>query len=196
MTGSILLLSGGVDSTALAYSEHPDLAITVDYGQVCAEAEVKASSRICDELDLTHSVLKVDCSGLGAGSLAETEQLTVAETPEWWPFRNQLIITLAAMDAVRRNADKLILGSVRTDQEHADGREEFYEMIDELLSFQEGHLEVSVPAIDLTSEQLIEQSNVPQSLLGWTHSCHQSNVACGQCRGCMKRHRVLDEVFD
>lgn len=196
MVDSVLLLSGGVDSTALAHSLRPDLAVTVDYGQICADAEIQASERICEELDLPHTILEVDCSNLGAGSLAETEQLNVAETPEWWPFRNQLIITFVAMDAVRRDANTLIVGSVETDQEHADGREEFYEMMDDLLSFQEGGLNIQAPAIDMTTEELVESSNVPRSLLGWTHSCHRSNMACGQCRGCMKRHRVLDKVFD
>lgn len=191
---SVLLFSGGVDSTALAYSQRPDLAITVDYGQSCAEAEIRASTQICSELDIPHEVLEVDCSELGTGQLAESEQLGIADTPEWWPFRNQLIVTLAAMDSIRREASELIVGSVSGDSQHADGRPEFYEMLDDLLSFQEGNLRVSVPAIDQTSEELVEASDVPLSLLGWTHSCHNSNWACGRCRGCVKRERVIDHV--
>ena len=196
MTNTILLLSGGVDSTALAYSLRPDLAITVDYGQSCAEAEVRASTQICDELDVSHETIKVDCSDLGTGQLAQSEQLSVADTPEWWPFRNQLIITLAAMDAIRRDANELIVGSVIGDREHADGQPKFYKILDELITYQEGDLSVSAPAIDQTSEELVSGSGVPLSILGWTHSCHQSNWACGQCRGCVKRERVLDHIQD
>lgn len=191
---SVLLLSGGVDSTALAYSQRPDLAITVDYGQSCAEAEVRASIQICSELDIPHEVLEVDCSALGTGQLAESDQLGIADTPEWWPFRNQLIVTLAAMESVRKGANELIVGSVSGDSQHADGRAEFYEMLDDLLSFQEGNLRASVPAIDQTSEELVEDSGVPLSLLGWTHSCHNANWACGRCRGCVKRERVIEHV--
>ena len=196
MIEDVLLLSGGVDSTTLAYSEQPDLAITVDYGQICAEAEIRAASQICEELDLDHTVINVDCSDLGSGSMSEDEQLQIASTPEWWPFRNQLIITLAAMDAIQRDADTLILGSVKSDQQHADGKPKFYELIDDLLSFQEGSLNVSTPAADQTTTQLVQNADVPLSLLGWTHSCHTSNTACGKCRGCIKRHRVLNEAFD
>lgn len=191
---SVLLLSGGVDSTALAYSQGPDYAITVDYGQSCAEAEVRSSTQICSELDISHKVLEIDCSELGTGQLAESEQLSIADTPEWWPFRNQLIVTLAAMESVRKGASELIVGSVSGDSQHADGRPEFYEMLDDLLSFQEGNLRVSVPAIHQTSVELVEASDVPLSILGWTHSCHNSNWACGQCRGCVKRERVIDHV--
>lgn len=193
---SVLLLSGGVDSSALAYSQRPDLAVTVDYGQSCAEAEVQASTQICDELDIPHKVLEVDCSDLGTGQLAGAEQLEVADTPEWWPFRNQLIVTLVATEAVRRKANDLVVGSVRGDRQHADGRPEFYDMLDRLISFQEGDLNISAPAINRTSEELVETSEIPMSLLGWTHSCHQSNLACGRCRGCVKRERILNYVRD
>jgi len=195
MVESVLLLSGGIDSTALAYSLEPDLAITVDYGQICADAEVQAATKIADELDLEHHIIEVDCRELGTGSLAGEEQLDSASTPEWWPFRNQLIITMAATEALRRDANEIISGSVESDQQHADGRKEFYEKMDALLSFQEGSLNISAPAIEQTSEELVEESEAPRSLLGWTHSCHESGTACGQCRGCMKRHRVLDTVF-
>ena len=196
MIDSVLLLSGGVDSTALAYSENPDRAMTIDYGQICAEAETRSSTQVCTELDIPHEVIEVDCTDLGTGQLAETGQLEIADTPEWWPFRNQLIVTLAAMKAVQIGANELILGSVRGDHQHADGRPEFYQILDNILSFQEGDLRVSVPAIHKTSEELVEESEIPLSILGWTHSCHQSNWACGRCRGCVKRERVLDYILE
>lgn len=195
MVDTVLLLSGGVDSIALAYAERPDLAITIDYGQACAKAEIQASTQVCDELEVAHTVLEADCSNLGAGTMSSREQLEVASTPEWWPYRNQLLITLAAMHAVQEGANELLLASVKSDDQHADGRPEFYSKMDNLLSFQEGDLSVSAPAIEQTSEELVEESGVPLSLLGWAHSCHMSNTACGQCRGCKKRHKVINTVY-
>lgn len=194
MVETVLLLSGGVDSTCLAYSESPDIAITVDYGQACAEAEVQASTQVCDQLGIQHSVIDIDCSKLGAGSMSGQDQLEVASTPEWWPFRNQLIITMVATIAVKMGADELIVGSVKDDQVHADGTKEFYDTINDLVALQEGDLRVSAPAIDQTTTELIEYSGTPFSLLGWTHSCHTSNNPCGDCRGCRKRHRVLKQT--
>lgn len=196
MVETVLLISGGIDSACIAYEEQPDLGITVDYGQACAEAEVDAASKICDELNLDHSVIDIDCSELGAGSMSQQNQLNVATTPEWWPFRNQLIITMVATEAVKQGASKLLAGSVSNDQEHADGTKEFYEQIDVLLSLQEGNLSISAPAIGQTSTELVNDSGAPLSLLGWTHSCHTSNEPCGRCRGCRKRHRVLTGAFN
>lgn len=195
MTDSMLLISGGVDSAALAYQIDPDLAITLDYGQTPAEAEIQASREICRELEIPHEILQFDAPELGTGTMSEQGQIEAASTPEWWPFRNQLIITLAGSYAVKRGAEELIIGTVKDDREHADGTPGFLSLIDELISLQEGELQVSAPAKDLTSKELVSETGIGPELLGWTHSCHTSNNPCGTCRGCLKRQDIVDEIF-
>lgn len=195
MPDSVLLLSGGLDSATLAYSRLPDLTVTVDYGQCCADAEIQASSQIAGELGLDHEVIEVDCGSLGAGTMIEEAAADRGHAPEWWPFRNQLVITLVAMDVVQRGANRLLVGAVADDQDHADGRREFFELMDLLLAFQEGKMRVEVPAIDKTTEEFVHKERPPESLLGWTHSCTSSNEACGECSSCMKRQRVLSRVY-
>jgi 7-cyano-7-deazaguanine synthase len=193
---TVLLLSGGIDSTALAFWENPDAALTIDYGQVCAEAEVQAAGEVCRELSIPHEVVHADCSDIGSGSMSSSEeQLEVSPTEEWWPFRNQLIITLGAMKAVRFDASHLILGAVQDDTDHADGRVEFFESMDQVICQQEGGLHIRTPGIHLTSIELVQQSEIPESILAWAHSCHTSNYACGTCRGCRKYREVRDAAF-
>lgn len=195
MPETVLLLSGGIDSATLAYSLRPDLTVTVDYGQECAEAEIQASAQIAEQLKLSHEVIEVDCSELGTGTMAGGNQLEIAATPEWWPYRNQLLITLTAMEVVPRGANRLVLGAVGDDGDHADGREKFFDLMDGLLTFQEGNLNVEVPAIDQTSLELVKEVQPPESLLGWTHSCTASTAACGNCSSCKKRQRVLSRAY-
>lgn len=195
MPDSVLLLSGGLDSATLAYSQRPDLTVTVDYGQICANAEIQASAQIADQLNLEHEVIQVDCKNLGAGTMVDQEGTDLGEAPEWWPYRNQLVITLVAMNVVRRGAERLLVGAVADDQGHADGQPEFFEMVDSLLSFQEGDLRVKAPAINKTTEEFVKEANPPESLLGWTHSCTSTNTACGECRSCKKRQRVFKRVY-
>lgn len=45
-----ILLSGGMDSIALAYWLRPEVAITLDYGQKAAEAEIAAAARVAQLL--------------------------------------------------------------------------------------------------------------------------------------------------
>ena len=97
----ILLLSGGYDSTALAWELRPALALTVDYGQLAAEGELRASRAIAQALELQHDVLRVDCRALGSGVMAGVAPMQGAPSVEWWPFRNQLLMTLAAMRALQ-----------------------------------------------------------------------------------------------
>jgi 7-cyano-7-deazaguanine synthase len=189
-----LLLSGGLDSTALAYWKRPDIALTLDYGQICAEAEVRASKQVCADLQLPHEILSVDCRELGSGDLAGSVPHALAPSSEWWPFRNQLLITLAAMRAVTMSVSELLVASVQSDGSHADGREEFFDAIDRVLQLQEGGLRVSAPAIRMTSSELIRASGIPGSILCWAHSCHTSSFSCGNCRGCFKHDAVMKEI--
>ena len=62
----LLLLSGGMDSIALAWSLRPKLSLTVDYGQLPAKGEIQAASAVCAELGLAHRVLTLDCNSLGS----------------------------------------------------------------------------------------------------------------------------------
>ena len=189
-----LLLSGGIDSTSLLYWKRPDLAITIDYGQVCASAELRTSRHLCRILDIAHQEIKVDCGQLGSGDLANTEPTEIAPVPEWWPFRNQLLITLCVMKAVGFGIEKIYIGSVKSDSCHSDGTADFVNLIDSLVSYQEGGIQVCAPSIDITTVELVQQSGIQRDLLCWAHSCHRSNYACGLCRGCNKHREVMDTL--
>lgn len=181
-----LLLSGGMDSVSIAWWKKPDVAITVDYGQLPADAEIAAAGKVADLLSIRHEVIRVDCSSLGSGDMAGTAPSPAAPVSEWWPFRNQLILTLAGMAAVRMAAERLLIGTLSTDGQHADGRPEFVKRISGLMSMQEGGLVVEAPAIALDAVELVHRSGIDQATLAWAHSCHTGNFACGRCRGCVK----------
>lgn len=185
-----LLLSGGMDSTAIAWWKRPDFAISVDYGQRPAAAEIEAARAVCAATGIRHEVVRADCSTLGSGDLAGQAPLGVAPVPEWWPFRNQLILTLAGIAAVGLGIRTLMIGALSTDGAHADGRADFINAVSRLMALQEGGIEVVAPAIGMTATELVEASGVPREVLAWAHSCHVGNLACGRCRGCVKHYRT------
>lgn len=190
----VLLLSGGLESTAVAAWLNPTVALTVDYGQLAAKGEIWAASQVCRELSIQHETLRVDCSPVGSGLMAGREPDPNAAVVEWWPYRNQILVTLAAAWAIPRGGNEILIGSVAGDGRHVDGTAAFYKLLDPLMALQEGAIHVSAPAIDMTSEELIHRSGVAPSVLGWTHSCHVADVACGQCPGCVKHREVLDRL--
>jgi len=189
-----LLLSGGMDSVCIAFWRRPKYAITIDYGQKPAAGELRAAAAVAEALGLEHFVLRADLSALGSGDLAGSAALPVAEVPEWWPFRNQMLITLAAMKAVALEAGSLLIGALATDGRHIDGRPEFVERMGELLAMQEGGLRLKAPAIAMTAAELVRASGIPDEVLAWAHSCHVSEYACGGCRGCLKHYETMLEL--
>jgi len=189
-----LLLSGGMDSLSIAWWKRPNVAITLDYGQLAAEAEFRASKAICAILDIEHHVLRVDCRLLGSGDMAGVKADANAPASDWWPYRNQLLATLAAMKAISLGVTHLWLGTVKSDGSHRDGTQEFVDALDRMLSLQEGGMRVEAPAIGLSTAELVRLARVPLDQLAWAHSCHKANVACAQCRGCNKYFEVLEEL--
>jgi 7-cyano-7-deazaguanine synthase len=191
----LLLLSGGLESSALAAWNCPEMTLTIDYGQTAAAGEIRAASAVCRELGLPHHVLRIDCREIGSGLLAGSAAAADAPTPEWWPFRNQLLVSLAAGWALPRGVTRIIVGSVRGDGErHADGTAGFFESLDRLLAIQEGALRVEAPAVRMSSQELIEVSGITDAVLGWTHSCHTGELSCGSCPGCVKHRAVLEDL--
>jgi 7-cyano-7-deazaguanine synthase len=190
-----LLLSGGMDSISIAWWKRPQWAVTIDYGQKSAAAEIVAATQVCKELSIKHEVIAVDCSQLGSGDLVHRPPDACAMSSDWWPYRNQLLITLACMRAIKRDIQVLYIGTVKSDGDnHRDGNSEFVTKMDALVAYQAAELRVVAPAIGYTTEELIRMAKVPPGLLAWAHSCHKSNIACGNCRGCNKYLDVLSKL--
>lgn len=188
---AVLLLSGGLDSSALAGWKRPAVCLMVDYGQRAAQAEKRAATSVCDYLELTLEHLTVDCSTLGQGTLAGRPPSERSEWQEFWPYRNQLLVTFAAGWAIQRGIHEIWTGSIRTDDRHVDGTAEFYAHLSTLVCMQEGNLTVSAPAIELTCDELVTVSKLDDRTLASTYSCHSGDSACNVCSGCEKRAGVL-----
>jgi 7-cyano-7-deazaguanine synthase len=189
-----LLISGGMDSVALTFWKRPQFGYTVDYGQLAAEGEIRAATAVCQALSVRHRVIKVNCRSIGLGDMAGTPPSPQSPVSEWWPFRNQLIITLAGAGAVADGVSELMIGAIRTDVAHCDGRPEFFRRISSAMEFQEGNIRVTAPAIHLDGVELIKASAIPFEILAWSHSCHVSNYACGVCRGCTKHAETMSRL--
>jgi 7-cyano-7-deazaguanine synthase len=189
-----LLMSGGIDSVALAWWQKPDIAYTIDYGQKSAEGEIRAATAVCLALSIPHRIITVDCRTLGSGDLAGSDPSPLAPVSEWWPFRNQLLLTIGGMAAVQDGVTTIFFGTVKTDSIHRDGTPQFFENAVRLIEDQEGNIQVKAPAITMTSVELIRVAGIDPSILSWAHSCHTSEFACGRCRGCNKHRMVMTEI--
>lgn len=189
-----LLLSGGMDSIAIAYWKRPPHAFTLDYGQLAARAEIEAARAAAQDLGIEHHVLQIDARDLGSGDMAGEAAHPNAPASDWWPYRNQLLVTAAAMRGVALGVTEIMLGTVATDSQHRDGTTTFVERLDALMKCQEGAIGVTAPAIQMRTVELIREARVPWSLMAWAHSCHTGDLPCGRCRGCNKYLETVHEL--
>lgn len=194
MDKGLLLLSGGLDSIALAYWLKPRIALTIDYGQRASQAEISAASMVTSQLGIKHFIEKIPLEGFGSGLMSSLDSDSVTDKAEFWPFRNQMLITLGSMMAIKHGVDEVYIGTVATDSRHMDGSQSFLKKVGELVSMQEGGIRVSAPAKSLTTDQLIKKSKIPLDILLWGHSCHTENLACGFCPGCIKHSEVMHSL--
>jgi 7-cyano-7-deazaguanine synthase len=189
-----LLLSGGLDSTAIAHIFKPEIAFNIDYGQRPALAERRAALHVCDELDIELVCIDIDCSSIGSGDLSSNASLTISSASDWWPYRNQLLITFAATKAITMNCNELMIGTIADDSYHADGSIEFIRQISNLVASQEGGLRVTAPAITMNGLQLLKKAGLTHEQLAIAHSCHKANIPCGNCRGCNKYQSTMESM--
>lgn len=190
----LLLLSGGIDSIAVAAWLTPAKCLTVDYGQKAAAAEIIASGQVCKELRLDHTVLIAQIPGVGVGDMSDGGTSVHSPHTEFWPFRNQYLVTLAAMYSIKHGYSRVLIGTVATDCRHKDGTHQFVDDMDKLLCAQEGGVRFAAPAISMTSAELVRQSRIEPSVLAWAHSCHVGRLACGRCRGCVKHSEIMQTL--
>lgn len=192
--GAVLLLSGGIDSSALAVWKRPKLAVTVDYGQRCFLGELRASRQVAEFLSLEHEIVRSDLATFGSGDMGGAPPADCAPVSEWWPFRNQLLITVAAIVAIKRACSEVMIGCVKGDSRHVDGSRQFIEAVDGLVGMQEGLVRVTAPGIDFTTLQLLQVARPSSNVLRAMFSCHRAEYACGVCAGCRKAIATLTSL--
>lgn len=183
-----LLLSGGIESTAIAYWLRPPLAVTIDYGQPSAAAELRAARVIAGQLLIKHECVAAS----PYPPRQSTSQPPVESRSIWWPYRNQLLITLAAAALSEREVQELQIGLVRGDI-YKDCTDQFMRAVNTLFRTQERPIKVVAPARRLTTLELLRKSKIPYEMLGVTTSCHVAELPCGRCAGCQKSANVKQQ---
>jgi 7-cyano-7-deazaguanine synthase len=192
-TNKLILLSGGVESTILAYLERPKYALTIDYGHIAAISEIKAAKAICKDLEIDLKIVKLDLSTIIHDSELFGNLSNLEENPEYVPFRNQFIITVGLQYAHAVGVDEIIIGTVKDDDIFFDGTPLFFEQLN-LISHAQHKIKIATPAINTSALDLAKKSKIPIEILAWSHSCTRALHSCGECRSCRKRKTVLNFI--
>lgn len=200
MTGSVVLLSGGIDSTtALAWTNHSGsvgVCVTVDYGQR-HRREIDAAREVAARYGVEHLVLDfrsfgaalpgsaltdpgvdVPAVGYDSGSMA----VTVV------PNRNAVFVMAAAGIAAARGLGVVVVAVHAGDHDlYPDCRPEFVEAVS-VASFLGCGVTVRAPLQDLTKTDIVRAGDALGAPLWLTWSCYNGGVRhCGRCGTCIER---------
>ena len=206
MPNTIVVYSGGMDSTTLLYhlrdAGHTVKAISVNYGQRHVR-ELKAARQICAAIEVEHVIADLSAINplLGDNSLSgrsvevpeghyaeESMKLTVV------PNRNMIMLSVAIGWAISQQFDAVAYGAHSGDHAiYPDCRPEFAGAMDQaarLCDWRE--IELLRPLVHLDKGDIAQRGaelGVPFELT-WT--CYKGGEKhCGKCGACTERREAF-----
>ncbi len=204
MADSILLASGGLDSTTLAYwlraRSISYVPLFIDYGQHCARIE----------LATLRSVLPTDAAAaldtISIADVYENSASRLIKAPDLWhdkidhsdlyvPYRNLLLLSVAAAYAQSRAA--AVVYSAFINSNHAleiDCSAAFFENLSSLLASY-GSVKIEMPFRNMSKRAVCELGLSLGAPIAKTFSCQVSpDFPCGACPNCVDRLDALEAI--
>jgi len=195
---SIILLSGGLDSTVSAAiacrRTDPLFALTFDYGQHAAKMEIMVSKKTCRFLKIKHKAVRLpffkEFPGLRLlrgkkGKLGRLDKLKDV----WVPNRNALFINVAACFAEYHGARIIVTGFNREEaQEFPDNSKRFVDSINKMLKYSTlNKVRVRSYVLPYTKKEIYRLGQKYKIPLENVYSCYLGGEdMCGECASCKR----------
>jgi 7-cyano-7-deazaguanine synthase len=206
VSGAVVILSGGLDSTvcmaiAARDDEAPLVAMSVDYGQRHA-VELERAAKVAEHYGADHLVVRLDLSQWGGSAL--TDPSIDVPTPggsgipvTYVPARNLIFLSVAMGIAEARHLDAVYIGVNALDYSgYPDCRPEFIESFSATaaLALKRGvegsPVAVRAPLVHLGKVEIVRLGVELGCPLGLTWSCYRGGATpCGTCDSCVIRAR-------
>lgn len=194
MNKVLVLYSGGLDSTVLAY-EAASVGYRVElisfyYGQ-CHSRELEAAKKIAQILAVPLGIVDIGAAGRLLNSSLTNSEIEATVVPN----RNSIFANIAAGIAISREIDTIALAVHGGDYAvYPDCRPVFIYRLTECLRAATGtELQVWTPYLYLYKYQIVLEGyelNVPFEL---TWSCYKGGeIHCGNCGACVERREAFE----
>lgn len=215
MSGAVVLLSSGLDSTVNLYEACDEvgvmLALFVDYGQRAAEKEWEMVQKLGDDLSI--AVKKLDLpfiAGFGKSSLTD-HSLKVATNVAiddhgastesaknvWVPNRNGILLNVAAGFAESMGAKYVVPGfNLEEASTFPDNSQEFMDAMTKSLSLSTSNqVEVKCYTTHLNKTEIYKRAKDLEVNMDHVWPCYFSGeTLCGECESCQRFFRAKEEV--
>jgi 7-cyano-7-deazaguanine synthase len=201
MTKTLLLCSGGLDSTTLAYwlrERHFEIIpMFLDYGQHCVEKEWDTLRQVLPT-EGVYSPERVDVSGIFRGSrsrlIVEPDlwREPVVDEDLYIPYRTLLFFSIGAACAQTRGLTEVYSGFINSNHaKELDCSATFLNGLD-ALSANVGPVRFHMPFRDWSKAQVVAEAVRLGVNIGMTYSCQLfSDTPCGACPNCVERLNAI-----
>ena len=204
---SVIIYSGGLDSTTLLYEERERvaLAVTFDYGSNHAAREIACAKHHCALLGIEHLVIELGFmsryfqSSLLSGAAdipdgnydEENMKSTVV------PFRNGIMLSIACGLAESRGLKRVLIANHGGDHAiYPDCRPTFVDAMN--AAMQAGTYEgvqLAAPYTNISKADIIRRGARLGIDYGATYSCYRGGEHhCGTCGTCTERREAFLEA--
>ena len=207
MKDSVIIVSVGMDSTTLLYDRRDEiaLAISFDYGSNHNAREIPYAEMHCKRLGIEHITIPLDFmhkyfrSSLLEGADAIPEGHYAAENMKSTvvPFRNGIMLAIAAGVAESRNLTKLLIANHGGDHTiYPDCRPEFISAMDSATNAGTYvGVRVVAPYTNITKGDIARIGKKLGIDYAETWSCYKGGEKhCGKCGTCVERKEALADA--
>ena len=201
----VLLASGGMDSTVLAYDLAAkglnEIILFLDYGQHCAETEYKTlNSVIPKQYKSNIRVIKI------GDIYKESNSRMIVEANLWkdnvvaddlyLPYRNLLFLSIASAYAQSIGAKNGYSAFINSNHaKEIDCSMEFFTELEHLLSSY-GSVRINMPYRNMTKREVAKLGVKLNAPIAATYSCQVNSVnPCGACPNCVDKIDAINSLI-
>ena len=204
---SVIIYSGGLDSTTLLYEERERvaLAVTFDYGSNHAAREMACARLHCARLGIEHVVIDLAffkqhfSSSLlnGADAIPDGDYADSNMRSTVVPFRNGIMLSIACGLAESRGLKRVLIANHGGDHAiYPDCRPQFVAAMD--AAMQAGTydgVQLVAPYTDISKADIVRRGAQLGIDYGETYSCYKGGEHhCGSCGTCTERREAFREA--
>lgn len=215
MKQSLVLFSGGIDSTTALYwslNRYDKVqALTFDYGQR-HRLEISMARSLAKKLNVPQTILRLDLNQIGGSSLTdrniplpqyeELKQSGEVPPSTYVPFRNGIFLALAAAWAEVKGIKDIVCGfNIIDSPQYPDTQKKFVKAMEGAINlgtrayFTQEKIEITTPFTNLKKSEIIKEGLVLGADYSYSISCYSgTEVPCQKCSSCILRQKAWDEL--
>jgi 7-cyano-7-deazaguanine synthase len=203
---AVLLASGGLDSTVLAYwlaSRGTDVRVAfLDYGQHCVETEFRTLQEVIP------TTFRSTIQRINVSSVFRSSGSRLIQQADLWsdplvsedlnlPYRNMFLLSTGVAYAASVGAASVYAAFINSNHaREVDATVAFLDAMDGLVA-ESGSVHLEMPFREMSKAEVARIGISLGAPVARTYSCQaHSEVHCGACPNCVDRTAALRELAD